>query len=247
MIAVSMRIFLTVLALLSAAAAQTASPAGKLSHATKLIVVVTPDWNAVSGTLTRYQRKHGKWDKVGREVPIVVGKTGLAWDPRLAQGHAADFPGPVKHEGDGKSPAGVFGIPNTFGFAPSLGTSAIYIPLTPTTECVDDASSGHYTQIVDRLKIRDVDWNSSEKMRQVPEYRQGAVVDYNMDHPVPGNGSCIFLHIWSGPGQGTVGCTAMAAGDMEELLSWIESKGQTALVQLPQQEYQRLKSGWKLP
>jgi len=240
-----MRILLIVLALLAAAVAQ--DSASRLSQADKLIVVVTPDWNAVPGTLTRYQRKRGKWKAEGKPISIVVGKTGLAWDPRLAKGHADAFPGPVKHEGDGKSPAGIFGIPNTFGFAPSLGSSPMYIPLTPTTECVDDASSRYYTRIVDRLKIRDVDWKSSERMRGVPGYRQGAVVDYNMDHPVPGDGSCIFLHIWSGPGQGTVGCTAMAAENVEQIVAWIQAKGKTALVQLPQQEYDRLKVEWKLP
>ena len=246
-----MRALITPLILLVAiftvisSAAQKLPP--KLSQAAKLIVVTTPDWDAVSGTLTRYQRKHNKWDRVGKPIAIVVGKTGLAWDPSLAKGHGDAFPGPVKHEGDGKSPAGVFGVPNTFGFAPSLGTSAMYIPLTPTTECVDDSSSRYYTRIVDRLKTRDVDWNSSEKMRMVPGYKQGALVDYNMSEPVPGNGSCIFLHIWSGPGQGTVGCTAMAAEDMEQLSDWLEKKGDTALVQLTEKEYQRLKSAWGLP
>ena len=217
----------------------------KLSHAAKLIVVTSADWSAVSGTLTRYQRKHNKWERVGKPIPIVVGKTGLAWDPTLTV--QRDPGDPVKHEGDGKSPAGVFGIPKTFGFAPSLGTSAMYITLTPTTECVDDTSSRYYTRVVDRLKVSDVDWNSSEKMRMVPGYQQGAIVDYNMETPVGGNGSCIFLHIWSGPGQGTVGCTAMAAEDMEQLSTWIESKGATALVQLPEKEYTRLKGAWKLP
>lgn len=242
-----MRAILTLLVIALAtvipSAAQAVPP--KLSQAAKLIVVTTPDWNAVSGTLIRYQRKHNKWERLGKPIPIVVGKTGLAWDP--AQAAQRDPGDPVKHEGDGKSPAGVFGVPNTFGFAPSLGTSAMYIPLTPTTECVDDTSSRYYTHIVDRMKISDVDWNSSEKMRMVPGYREGAVVDYNMASPAAGNGSCIFLHVWSGPAQGTVGCTAMAAEDMEKLSAWIEGKGATALVQLPEKQYERLKETWQLP
>lgn len=235
---------LLVLVLLSLCAAQQTAPHERLSRADKLIVVVTPDWNAVSGTLRRYERKKSRWKQAGNAVAIVVGKTGLAWDPTLG---AQSGGGPVKHEGDGKSPAGVFAIPNTFGFAPSLGGTPMYMPLTPTTECVDDASSRYYTQIIDRLKISDVDWNSSEKMRQVPGYKEGAIVDYNMSNPVPGNGSCIFLHVWSGPGQGTVGCTAMAEDDMVKLAAWIESKGATVLVQLPRSEYQRLKAAWNLP
>src|SRR5512135_1094046 len=77
-----------------------------LQGANKLIVVTTPGWDSLQGTLTRYER-HGKhWKKIGDEISIVVGKNGLAWDPALASGHADAYPGPVKHEGDGRSPAG---------------------------------------------------------------------------------------------------------------------------------------------
>ena len=50
----AMRAMLPVLVLLSLCAAQQTAPHERLSRADKLIVVVTPDWNAVSGTLRRY-------------------------------------------------------------------------------------------------------------------------------------------------------------------------------------------------
>lgn len=227
----------------------------------KLIVVTTPDWNAVRGTLTRYERKkqvtgnglHGTgtasdWQQIGEAIPIVVGRSGLAWDPGLARGHSDLYSGPIKREGDGRSPAGVFELKRgTFGFASSLPGSRMYIPLTPTIECVDDPASRYYAQIVDRAEIDHMDWNSSEKMRSVPGYRWGVVVNYNMDHPVRGDGSCIFLHQWSGPTIGTAGCTAMPADNIETVVRWVDGVDRAVLVQLPKAEYQRLRSHRQLP
>lgn len=174
----------------------------------QIAVVTTPNPNAVDGTLQRYARAttHEAWTKVGDPIPIVVGRNGLAAD---------------KHEGDGRAPAGIFHLGPAFGFdAAATDLSLPYLQLQPTTECVDDTSSAHYNTIVDRAKTSPVDWASSEKMRAVQQYRRGAVVQYNTP-PSPGAGSCIFLHIWSGPSHGTAGCTAMSAADLDVLLRWL--------------------------
>jgi D-alanyl-D-alanine dipeptidase len=233
----------------------------------KLIVVTTPDWDSVQGTLTRYEKQvtgdrgpgTGKskatstdraWKQVGEPIPVVVGRNGLAWDPGLSRGHSDLYPEPVKHEGDGRSPAGAFPLNRgVFGFATSLPGSRLYMPLTPTAECVDDPASRHYAQIVDRAQVDRVDWNSSEKMSSVPGYRWGVVVNYNMDldRRVRGDGSCIFLHQWSGPASGTAGCTAMAADDIEAVVRWVDGKDRAVLVQLPKSEYERLREHWNLP
>ena len=214
----------------------------------KLIVVTTPDWDAVQGTLTHYERVGATWHAVGDAIPIVVGRAGLGWDPALVREHPERYPGPVKHEGDGRSPAGLFQLKRgTFGFAPTLPGSRMYIPLTSGTECVDDPDSRYYAQIVDRTQVEQVDWKSSEKMRSIPQYRWGVVVNYNMDRPVRGDGSCVFLHQWSRPSSGTAGCTAMSAENIEEIVRWLDSNIGAALVQLPNTEYQRLRSHWQLP
>src|SRR5690348_13994507 len=104
----------------------------------KLIVVTTPDWNAVEGTLIRYERRGHEWIKVSEPIPVVVGRAGMAWDPALTRENPDRYPGPVKHEGDGRSPSGVFALKDgTFGFARELSGSRRYTPLTPTIECVD--------------------------------------------------------------------------------------------------------------
>ena len=228
-----MRILLF-LFLAAVAAAQSVSDRALVAHADKLLVVTTPDWNAVHGTLNRYEKVSGKWKPMGAPVAIVVGKSGLGRTPALPP----DKDAPVKHEGDGRSPAGVFPLTRTFGFADALPGARDYLPLTPTIECVDDVKSAHYAHIVDRDKVK-VDWKSSEKMREISLYKWGVVVPYNMSSTKSGAGSCIFLHIAPASGNGTAGCTAMPQANIEEIVHWI-GKG-AILIQMPEAQYARIK------
>jgi len=220
---------------------------------TQLLVVTTADWNAVSGTLQRYERDgaEGRWHPVGQAIEIVVGKNGLGWGKgvvSLAELSVSNGD-PVKKEGDGKAPAGVFSLNSAFGYASQKepGWRMPYITLTPSVECVDDSSSRSYNRIVDRTSLTP-DWKSSEQMRRSDElYRWGIVVDHNADPPRAGDGSCIFLHIWRGPRQGTVGCTAMPPEQIESLLAWLDPARKPLLVQLPQSQYNRVKRTWRLP
>jgi len=216
-----------------------------LNEATQALVVTTPDWDAVDGSLSRFEKKAGKWKLVGDKVPVVVGKNGLAWDGAIDPiSRDAKL---IKREGDGRSPAGIFHVKEAFGFAPSGANSKLtYRPLTDSIECVDDASSHAYAQIVDRHEISNPDWSSSEKMRSEDVYKIGAVVDYN-NLAIPAAGSCIFLHIWSGSGHGTAGCTAMDEAQLARTLDWLDANKHPVLVQLPANEYDRLRKSWQLP
>ncbi|MDB6109687.1 MAG: putative rane protein, partial [Pedosphaera sp.] len=231
--------------------AEAARQAGPLAGARQLLVVVTDDWDAVPGGLRRFERadEHAPWREMGSRIAVVVGRNGLGWGRGLNA--PANLPGPVKREGDGKSPAGIFRLSSAFGLGAAetiQGLKLPYQPLTSVIECVDDVKSVHYNSIVDRSGISQPDWNSSEKMREVGEqYRLGVVVDHNFDPHVAAGGSCIFIHIWKGPKTGTSGCTAMAPGQMEGLLPWLDPAAQPMLVQLPAREYKRLQKDWQLP
>jgi D-alanyl-D-alanine dipeptidase len=129
-----------------------------------------------------------------------------------------------------------------------------YLNLTPSIECVDDTGSKYYNRLVDRSVVA-ADWNSSEHMRNTGEsYRLGIVVDHNgivkednANPPVPGGGSCVFIHIWRSRHQGTVGCTAMSQSDLETLLTWLDPARRPLLVQLPEPVYEQLIHRWWLP
>jgi D-alanyl-D-alanine dipeptidase len=234
-------------------AADGEEPAG-MRASTQMLVVTTADWDAVAGTLQRYERAnaHKKWRKAGFPFPVVVAKKGLGWGTGVAA--ASDFgmrgPGdPVKHEGDAKAPAGLFRLSTAFGYAgePMAGWKMPYVSLTPTVECVDDASSKYYNRVVDRATVSP-DWNSSEHMLYTNgQYRWGLVVDHNAEPVVPGAGSCIFMHIWLGTGEGTVGCTAMAQENLEALMGWLDPAKKPLLLQLPRAQYKAVKRKWKLP
>lgn len=218
-----------------------------VASAQQLILVVTADWNAVDGQLSRFEREEGdggKWRRVGREVPVVVGKNGLAWaaEYKQAHGHQSD---PIKREGDGRSPAGIFTLGPAFGYDPvaDVGELAIdYLQVTKAIECVDDCQSSFYNQLIDGSRKPDRDWKSSEIMRRDDDYyRLGVVVNYNFPNPVACRGSCIFLHLWEGPGIGTVGCTAAASEPLQEIVRWLDKSMKPVLVQLTELNRHELK------
>ena len=244
--AIRLSLACALLACAQVAAGQTPAP---LSRSRQLLVVTTRGWEMVPGTLRRFERKgvKGAWARVGRDVPVAVGRNGLGWGAGLVGVSGTE--GPSKKEGDGKAPAGLFALGPAFGFAPGRAARlrVPYVPLTPSVECVDDTASRRYNLIVDRLAAGNVDWDSSERMRSVEGYRWGLVVRHNAAPPVAGRGSCIFLHVWAGPGRGTAGCTAMEESSLTELLRWLDPRKGPLLVQLPEAEYARLSAAWRLP
>lgn len=226
-----------------------AAPMSALGSSQQLVVVTTPDWNNTGGTLRRFDRddSQGAWRPVASAIPVVIGRTGLAWGDG---GLASSMGQPIKHEGDGRSPAGLFPLDTAFGFAPQSELSWIRLPyaaLQPGSDCVDDEASAYYNTVVDRAAVARIDWNSAEHMRQIAQYRLGVIVGYNANPPKKGRGSCIFLHIWSGPQSTTAGCTALDAGALESLMRWLDRSRRPMLVQLPAGEYARMMSVWGLP
>jgi len=226
----------------------------RLDSSLQMVVVTTADWDAVDGTLQRFGRREtgGPWQPVGGPVAIVVGKKGMGWGTGLDRTGGPlmrSSQDPIKKEGDGKSPAGVFGFGRAFGDRAQAppGWRLAYTPLTPTVECVDDIRSRSYNQIVDRDRVTP-DWNSSEHMLSVGQaYRWGVVINNNGNPTVPAAGSCVFMHIWSGPGKGTAGCTAITERELESILAWLDPNLMPLLVQLPRAQYDRLRNLWHLP
>ena len=234
--------------LLTAASATIASSSKKATDTLKsrqLLVVVTNDWNSVGGTLYCFEKHGGKWVKQFSNL-IVVGSKGLG----VGEGTIPfNLPGaPVKHEGDKKSPAGIFGIGTAFGYANRNDAQWIkdaYVKATDTLICVDDIKSAYYNKLVNNDPKKS-DWNSFEHMR-IKYYKWGLFVDYNSANTQPGMGSCIFIHIWDNKNDGTDGCTAMKEKNLLRLLHWIDAAKNPLLVQFPKEEYLKLVSQYNLP
>jgi D-alanyl-D-alanine dipeptidase len=219
-----------------------------LSDSRQSIVVVAPDWNSKAGMLHAFERSSGGWKLRGKAIPAVLGKNGLGWGLGLSD--VKHEPGPQKKEGDLRVPAGIFLLGPAFGYAPATSARWIklrYVSLTPTTEGIDDPRSRYYNQLVDRSKVAQVDWQSSEQMRRADNlYKWGLYVAHN-PAATPGAGSCIFVHIWRNPSAATVGCTAMPEQKLVQLLRWLDPAAHPVLIQMPRPDYTRLQLRFSLP
>lgn len=210
----------------------------------QLIVVKTDSWNKIEGKMSVYEYNGNGWKPVFIEIPIVTGRSGMAWGKGL---HKAELNrGKLKKEGDGNSPAGIFYLSGLFGYE-DIRSEMNSLKVDNRTFCVDDSKSEYYNQIV-KLDTVKKDWNSAETMRMKSDvYKYGIFVDYNVRPAVPNMGSCIFMHIWSGSKNPTAGCTAMKESDILKLIDFLDQKKNPILVQLPNSEYKKLKALYKLP
>jgi L,D-peptidoglycan transpeptidase YkuD (ErfK/YbiS/YcfS/YnhG family) len=209
-----------------------------------VLVGIADGWGAKSATLRLWRRTAaGGWAADGPAWPASLGSGGLAWG--VGQ-QPTGRSGPTKREGDGKTPAGVFGLYEVYGYAPAGRGGLAYTPVDEHWRCVDDPASQHYNDIVDERTVGK-DWSSAEDMRRRDDlYRWVVVVDDNPQDQ-PGAGSCVFLHLWRKAGKVTAGCTAMAAPAMERLLDRLVPADHPAYVLLPIAEYDALAPHWDLP
>lgn len=244
-----------ILFLLCAAGATCAtSPAPQLVRpldgAGQLVLVTVADWQADTGILRRFERIDGRWSAVAEPYAVTVGRNGTAWGLGLQQ---PQIDGPQKHEGDGKAPAGVFAIGIAFGSPPAIDSGLRYRAMDASDWCIDVSGSPYYNRIVSTGDVgEDAVKGSTEPMRRDihldgdPLYRKGFIIGHNSGNS-PGRGSCIFAHLWRGPGVPTAGCTAMPEPDMDALLAWLDADKHPLFVLLPEPEYRRLLESWQLP
>jgi D-alanyl-D-alanine dipeptidase len=241
--------WLHLLVLATAAPATGWAVANPLRRSHQCLEVVAANWDSTTGVLRAFERvnKNGPWKAYGRAIPVVLGKKGLAWGRGLVN---ATMACPAKKEGDDKAPAGIFKLGRAFGYAPALSADWVkltYLPLTKQIEGIDDPQSRYYNRLVDRSKVAQVDWHSSEQMRRDDIlYKWGVVVEHNTPAR-PGAGSCIFLHIWKNSATATTGCTAMSERDLTGLLRWLDPAAHPVLIQMPQQPYELLRPKFNLP
>jgi len=196
----------------------------------QLLLVVADDMNSSSAFLQRYERSGAAWKRRGDGVRVNLGRNGLGWGSgTLSLPHAASDP--VKHEGDGRAPAGVFTLGPVFGYPAVLPTAMPYLQATADLICIDDSRSDAYNRIVPvrpPLAFGSFEWMH----RKDGLYEMGVVVGHNRN-AVPGRGSCIFLHIQRAPGAGTAGCTSMARSALSTLIRWLDPAKSPLLVQIP--------------
>ncbi len=193
--------------------------------ARQVVVVVAEDFNSTTGRLSCIE--DGK--VVCRDIPVNLGRNGLGWGIGIVA-IAHDKNEPIKKEGDGRAPAGVFPLTNVFGYTlKPKGLKMPYIQATDDLICVDDVASANYNKLV----FGDKSAESFEKMHREDDlYRLGVVVGHNQKG-IKGRGSCIFLHIERFGGAPTAGCTSMSYDDLKRIVQWLDMKKEPLMIQVP--------------
>jgi hypothetical protein len=102
--------------------------------------------------------------------------------------------------------------------------------------CVDDpASFPAYNTITSREKVGER--VSAESMRSML-YRRGLLLDYPTNAAARA-GSCIFVHVWRSPEEGTLGCIALLEERIAALQDFV-ARHSTALAIVPAAARDRL-------
>jgi L,D-peptidoglycan transpeptidase YkuD (ErfK/YbiS/YcfS/YnhG family) len=227
--------------------ASSACADGVAANCSQLIVATAPDWNSMQGRLQRFERANGNWNAVSAPIPVLLGKSGLAWGSGLA---GQEEPGLHKKERDGRAPAGIFAIGEVFGYEAKLPTGGDY-PYHQVTEgdiWSDDPRSPNYNRHIVIDPKNPPDNYSHEKMRSGDfAYHWLVEIRHNSDPPVPGEGSAIFFHIRRGVNRATTGCTTMAEPELVKMITWFRASKHPCYVLLPAEEYEKKWRGWNLP
>jgi L,D-peptidoglycan transpeptidase YkuD (ErfK/YbiS/YcfS/YnhG family) len=215
---------------------------------TQLILGIAPDWNSMHGKLQLFERAHGgDLTAVTRQVPVLFGKSGIAWGTGLA---GQNEPGLRKKERDGRAPAGIFKIGEVFGYDAKLPTGGDY-PYHQVTEAdvwSDDQRSPNYNRHAVIDPKNPPDNYSHEKMRSGDfAYHWLIEVRHNSDPPIPGAGSAIFLHIRRGVNHPTTGCTTMAEPDLVRIVTWLRAARHPCYALLTAAEHDKKWRAWDLP
>lgn len=220
---------------------------GMPDESSQALVVTTSAWKEPSGELKFFVRENAAlpWTPSGMApISVSVGRHGLAWGRGL---HPEQQDGPLKFEGDHRSPAGLFDLGEARGYAkqPPPDTTWPFRHSGTLSRCMDNPRSQAYNSFFSTQGIPLPVSVGIASRATVFEYM--LFVKHNTSPVVRGAGSCVFLHVWAKPHHPTQGCIGMSRGSMENLLSWLDLDRRPVLVQLPRDVHERFQESWSLP
>ena len=172
--------------------------------ARQVVAVTASGYGTSYATLTAFTRTASGWRQTFGPWAARIGYRGFA-------------PPQQKREGDGRSPTGAFGFQFMFGVEPNPGVRYSYRRALATSWWDDDPRSAGYNEWVDS-RTGDPG-RAPEAMRQVPSYRYGVVIAFNVARR-PGGGSAIFLHV--AHTGATSGCVSLPEPELLAILRWLD-------------------------
>jgi L,D-peptidoglycan transpeptidase YkuD (ErfK/YbiS/YcfS/YnhG family) len=138
----------------------------------------------------------------GRRYDCVLGRNGLSAD---------------KHEGDGATPIGHYRLIEGYFRADRVTPPPTTLPMHAITRDMgwcDDPAHADYNRRVPLPFAA----SHEELWREDHCYDLLLVIGYNTEHPEPGRGSAIFLHLLHDDGRPTAGCVAVSRETLLALL-----------------------------
>jgi len=191
----------------------------------QIILVVANDFNSSKASLRCFEDGKIVYDK----IRVNIGRNGLGWGlGKFILFHKPTEP--LKKEGDGKAPAGIFKLTKIFGYSQKSDYKLPYLYADKNLICVDDTHSKFYNQIIPAKG----DEKSFEYMRRNDtQYQFGVLVQHNKKG-IADKGSCIFIHIQKAENAPTAGCTSMAKKDLKKIVKWLDKRKNPLLIQVPQ-------------
>jgi L,D-peptidoglycan transpeptidase YkuD (ErfK/YbiS/YcfS/YnhG family) len=178
--------------------------AAGVGAATQVISVV-----GVGGSdakLDVYEKTAAGWQAVAAGIPAHVGSAGMA---------------PQTHDGQMKTPMGVFTLDFAFGTAPNPGGGLQYVQVGPDHWWDGDMKSPTYNTMQVCKKAQcpfDTNPSSGTENLQIPQYEHAVVMGVNKQR-VPGNGGAFFLHTTDG--GPTAGCVSIDDATLVGIIKWL--------------------------
>jgi len=195
----------------------------------QLLVVTSKDFFTPIAELQAYEKVDKQWQKRFTKIQVNLGRNGLGWGKGLISfNHEAKEP--VKKEGDGKAPAGLFSLDMFFGYE-KQDFNFNYKQVSLEDLCIDDSSSSVYNQLIQSKTPQA--FKSFEYMKREDRlYALGITVGHNKEQ-VKEAGSCIFIHVQRAQNAATAGCTSMQEKRLYQLMKWLDKRKHPLLLQLP--------------
>lgn len=185
-----------------------------VGNARQVVIVTSSSWSTDVATLQTYEKDAAGWHPVFPAMAAHIGRAGFSAD---------------KHEGDLKTPAGMYGFGTAFGQRPSPGGVKFpYRQADSQSVWVDDVNSPYYNTWQENAALKGEHLASSS---YVTAYAYAIAIAYNVNPIVKGKGSAIFLHVSTG--GGTAGCVSIAQANLLQVLRWLDPAKSPVIVMGP--------------